>query len=218
MQKTISKLQYITMETADTNHIQAVEEACIAACDWIQIRIKSKPEKEILEIAKQAKEICESFQVRLIMNDYVAIANEIRADGLHLGKNDMAPDKARKIVGSDCIIGGTANSWEDVRRLIDIGVDYIGLGPFRFTSTKENLSPILGLKGYANIVNQLSQHNFSIPIIAIGGIQVEDIPAIMETGVHGIAVSGVISRSTNKKETVTRMINALNNGSINYSK
>ena len=114
------------------------------------------------------------------------------ADGVHLGKNDMPVDEARKILGNGKIIGGTANTIEDIVRLHKQGADYIGCGPFRFTTTKKKLSPVLGLEGYKSIVQNMRDKGIDLPIVAIGGITVADIPAIMATGVTGIALSGAI--------------------------
>ena len=104
----------------------------------------------------------------------------------------MPVDEARKILGNGKIIGGTANTIEDIVRLHKQGADYIGCGPFRFTTTKKKLSPVLGLEGYKSIVQNMRDKGIDLPIVAIGGITVADIPAIMATGVTGIALSGAI--------------------------
>ena len=88
-------------------------------------------------------------------------------------------------------------SFEDLKNLYNKGVDYIGLGPFRFTTTKEKLSPFLGLDGYKEISHKCKLENINIPIVAIGGITIEDIPAILETGIPGIALSSTILQSEN---------------------
>jgi thiamine-phosphate pyrophosphorylase len=119
----------------------------------------------------------------------------VNATGVHLGKTDMPPAEARRILGDGFIIGGTANTFEDIRRLTDEGVDYIGLGPFRFTATKKNLSPILGLEGYKDILSRCRAAGIALPVLAIGGITVDDIPALMQTGVSGIAVSSAIRQA-----------------------
>ena len=96
-------------------------------------------------------------------------------------------------------------------------VDYIGLGPFRFTTTKENLSPILGLEGYAKLIEQCRKENIDIPVIAIGGIVPEDITEIIETGIYGVAVSSVINKAKDKEQVVELMnlkIKEFNNSTI----
>ena len=104
----------------------------------------------------------------------------------------MPVDEARKLLGAEYIIGGTANTMDDVERLYKAGADYIGCGPFRFTTTKKNLSPVLGLDGYRDIVNNMRRKGISLPLVAIGGILPSDVREIMNTGVSGIAVSGAV--------------------------
>ena len=110
----------------------------------------------------------------------------------------MPVSEAKKIIG-DKIIGGTANTLSDVLKRVDEGCSYIGLGPFRFTTTKEKLSPVLGLEGYEKIMNELELRQIQMLVYAIGGIVLEDIRAIMETGVYGVAVSGIITNHSDKK-------------------
>jgi thiamine-phosphate pyrophosphorylase len=200
--KYISSLHYITQDTDAYTHPQLAERACIAGVEWVQLRIKDKPDAEVLMLAKQTKAICDKYNATLIINDKVHIAKAINAGGVHLGKNDMDVAEARKIVGNDFIIGGTANTFEDIKKLYNDGVDYIGLGPFRFTTTKKNLSPVLGLEGYQKIIEQCNRNNINIPIIAIGGITTEDVDDIYSCGVYGIAVSGAITFSKNLNQTV----------------
>ncbi len=200
----ISKLHYISQETTEKTHARLVEEACIGGVDWVQLRMKNKSYEEALEIACQVKEICKRYQVTLIINDHVAIAKEIQADGVHLGKSDMNPLKAREILGDHFIIGGTANTLEDIQVLQKACVNYIGLGPFRFTTTKENLSPVLGLKGYYQLLEK-SKTEARIPMIAIGGIAAEDVEAILDTGMYGVAVSAAINNASDKKVIIERL-------------
>ena len=150
--------------------------------------------------------LCKKYGVPLIINDNVDIAIKCGADGVHLGKNDMSPDKAREILGSGKIIGGTANTLEDIVSLHSKGVDYIGCGPFRFTTTKQNLSPVLVLEGYREIVSGMKERGIELPIVAIGGICHDDIAAVMQTGVDGIALSGSILRAECPSEEMKRTI------------
>ena len=131
------------------------------------------------------------------------------ADGVHLGKNDMPVDEARRLLGHDKIIGGTANTFEDIERLHRQGTDYIGCGPFRFTTTKKSLSPVLGLEGYKRIVSDMKAHGIDLPIVAIGGILKSDIADIMQTGVTGIAVSGGILNAESPTEEMKQFISLI---------
>ena len=101
------------------------------------------------------------------------------------------------MLGPTFIIGGTANTFAEVQRHAAAGVDYVGLGPFRFTRTKENLSPILGLAGYAEILRQCRAAGLTVPIIGIGGITLVDVGALLANGLHGVAVSGSIGHAEN---------------------
>jgi thiamine-phosphate pyrophosphorylase len=203
--KKIEKLHFISSQTSEISHLDSIKLALEAGCRWIQLRVKGQQEKEVLQIARAAKTLCDNYGARLIINDFPNIAKAVNAYGLHLGLNDMPIPEARKIVGHNMIIGGTANTFEDVRLRINEGADYVGLGPFRFTTTKQNLSPILGLEGYRELLNELSKKKLSIPIIAIGGIVADDIPSLLEAGVHGVAMSSALIQAENKKDTVQKL-------------
>jgi thiamine-phosphate pyrophosphorylase len=126
---------------------------------------------------------------------------------------DMPPREARKILGDSFIIGGTANTFEDILHLKAEGVDYIGLGPFRFTSTKKNLSPVLGLSGYLQIMGQCRAHRINLPVFAIGGITPSDIPDIMSAGVSGVALSSTILQAKKPVEEAAKIVEALTRNS-----
>lgn len=201
----ISKLHYITDSPAQ------IEEACKGGVDWIQLRVKNKRTNEWKLIAEEVKKICKKYSAKLIINDNVELAKSIKADGIHLGKEDVPPDEARKILGLDFLIGGTANTYEDIQRLVKMQVDYIGLGPFRFTKTKENLSPLLGLQGYTELMSKCTDENIQVPIIAIGGIQLNDLDALFASGIYGVAVSSAISDSADIAATAGAFIGKIKN-------
>ena len=201
----ISRLHYIT---ANPLHAEA---ACRGGVDWVQLRVKDKTEEEWKAIAEQTKAIGKRHNAKLIVNDSVKLAKLTGADGVHLGKEDMPPDEARTLLGDDFIIGGTANTFEDIKRLALLKVNYIGLGPFRFTNTKTNLSPLLGLEGYVELMRLCAGENITVPIIAIGGIQLNDVDAIMATGVSGIAVSSAISSAADIAEAAKLFFEKLKN-------
>ena len=201
----IDKLQFISNQTKELTHLDSIKIALDAGCRWIQLRIKDQTFEVVLKMAIEAKNLCDTYQAKLIINDFPFIAREIDAYGLHLGLNDMPISSARKIVGKEMIIGGTANTLENILDRITEGADYVGLGPFRFTSTKLNLSPILGLDGYKNLAESLKNLKHSIPLIAIGGIGQDDIPEILETGMYGVAISGSIISAANPKNVVYKI-------------
>ncbi len=201
----IPKLHYISQGESPKVHIEHIQKACTSGAELVQLRLKNCSEKKLLKLATQAREITSHFQTRLIINDHYKIAKAVKADGVHLGKTDTCPLDARKTLYSWQIIGGTANTLDDCQTLIKKDVDYIGLGPFRFTDTKTNLSPVLGLNGYTALIDAL---NTKTPILAIGGITLEDVPAILKTGISGIAISGAITQDFNRINTFNQLLNA----------
>lgn len=210
------RLQFISHQNEKIGYLDGIREALAGGCKWIQLRMKGATDDEVRPIALQVKEWCREQQATFLIDDRVALVKELQIDGVHLGKNDMPIAEARKILGDGFIIGGTANTFEDVKAHYEAGADYIGCGPFRFTTTKEKLSPILGLEGYREIIRSMKGNNcadmkgesIDIPLVAIGGITKEDIPEIMKTGVNGIALSGCILHAENPAEE-TREILAL---------
>lgn len=201
----INKLHYISQGATPKEHLENIQQACVSGAELVQLRLKNLSEKKILKIAEEAREITQNYQTRLIINDYYKVGKAIKADGIHLGKTDACPTMVRKELASWQIIGGTANTLEDCKVLLKKQVDYIGLGPFRFTDTKENLSPVLGLNGYLTILEELQTET---PIIAIGGIKLEDVTAILETGVSGVATSGEITKDFNKISMFHQLLKA----------
>ena len=199
-------VQFITHYTERYSHLDSVRIALEGGCRWIQLRMKEASSEDILPIAKEAMSLCRKYDATFIIDDYVELAKQIGADGVHLGKNDMPITEARKTLGKDFIIGGTANTFEDIQMLYKDGANYIGCGPFRFTTTKKNLSPILGLEGYQQIISQMKENNISLPLIAIGGITKKDIPSLMQTGIREIALSGSILRAENPIEEMKEII------------
>ena len=199
-------VQFITHYTEKYSYLDSVRIALEGGCRWIQLRMKDASTEEILPIAQKALGMCREYHATFIIDDHVELAKQIKADGIHLGKLDMPIAEARKILGKDFIIGGTANTFEDVLAHHQAGADYIGCGPFRFTTTKKNLSPVLGLEGYRRIVLQMNEAGIHLPIVAIGGITKEDIPPLMETGITGIALSGSILRAENPIEEMKEIV------------
>lgn len=201
-----NRLQYISQGKTVEEQLYTIHQALDHGCDWIQMRFKNATSEDTFTLAEAVKILCQEYLATFIINDNVALAKQIDADGVHLGLNDMGISKAREILGNTKIIGGTANTFEDIQNHIQNDCDYIGLGPFRFTKTKEKLSPILGLEGYQKILTQIKEQQIETPIYAIGGILTDDVESIIKTGIHGIAVSGLITESDSK----TKLITALN--------
>lgn len=200
-------LQFISHYTEKYDYLDSIRMALEGGCRWIQLRIKNATDDEVRPIAICAQEMCRDVGATFIIDDRVELVRELHADGVHLGKTDMSIVLAREILGKSAIIGGTANTYFDVRALFASGANYVGCGPFRFTTTKKKLSPILGLEGYSDIINQMKANGINIPIVAIGGITADDIESIMQTGVSGIALSGAVLNAANPIEEMKRIIN-----------
>lgn len=202
-------IQFISHYTDRYSYLDSISMALQGGCKWIQLRMKDATPDEIRPIAIEAKAMCKTAGATFIIDDHVELVKEVNADGVHLGKNDMPISEARALLGPDFIIGGTANTFEDVVHHYQSGANYIGCGPFRFTTTKQGLSPILGLEGYTAIVNKMKDNGINLPIVAIGGITADDIPAIMKTGVTGIALSGTVLRAEDPVAEMKKLINLL---------
>ena len=195
--KTIAKFHFITIQHPDISHADQAILAYQAGCKWVQLRMKDCLEHEIEQEIKKILPVANAHNAILLINDNAKLTLSTGAHGVHLGKNDLCPAEARKLLGPNFIIGGTANTFEDVLSLMERGIDYVGMGPFRFTTTKKNLSPILGKEGYYRTMSQLAEIGKNIPIIAIGGILPNDIEDILPSGIHGIAAAGAILAENN---------------------
>ena len=185
-------IQFITHETGSIGYVEGARMALEGGCKWIQLRMKDASDDEVRNAAAEIQPMCKEHEAVFLLDDRVELAKELHADGVHLGKNDMPIDEARRILGEEYIIGGTANTFEDIQRIAAQGADYIGCGPFRFTTTKKNLAPVLGIEGYRDIIAKMRNAGINIPMVAIGGITPDDIDEILATGVQGIAVSGTV--------------------------
>lgn len=199
-------IQFITHYTETISYLDSVRIALAGGCRWVQLRMKNATVDEIRPIALEAQRLCREAGATFVLDDHVYLAREIGADGVHLGKTDMPIDEARAILGEKAIIGGTANTIEDLCMHVARGANYIGCGPFRFTTTKEKLAPTLELEGYRSIVAARDKQGINNPIVAIGGITAEDIPSILETGVEGIALSGSILRAPDPIAEMRRIV------------
>lgn len=202
----MNNIQFITHENQRFGYVEGAEMALRGGCKWVQLRMKDTTDNKFLSIGRKIAALCRSYNATFLLDDRVHLVTELDADGVHLGKNDMPISEARRILGNEKIIGGTANTFADVQHLAAQGADYIGCGPFRYTPTKRNLAPILGLEGYRNILKQMQQAGISLPLIAIGGIVSTDIAALRDIGVNGIAVSGAVLGAADPIKEMKKLI------------
>ncbi len=203
-------LMFITHPSDRYSIAEEVQMVLEGGCKWIQLRIKDISDEEFRQTALEIIPLCKENEAFLVFDDRVELAMEMGVHGVHLGKNDMNPLQARETMGAEAIIGVTANTADDILRLKGWDVDYVGLGPFRDTTTKKNLSPLLGPDGYREVVNKVREADIPLPIVAIGGITLEDIPEIMATGVNGVAVSGSIINAPDPVKYTRQLIETLN--------
>jgi thiamine-phosphate pyrophosphorylase len=201
----IPKLHYISEGSSPKEHLENIQKACSSGSELVQLRLKNVSKKEFLKFATAAREITSHFQTRLIINDHYKIAKAIKADGVHLGQSDSCPTIARAYLYNWQIIGGTANTMQDCETLIHKNVDYISLGPFRFTTSKESLSSALGLNGYTVIMEALKTE---IPIIGFGEITAQDVTDLLVTGISGIALAKEITGDFNSIRRFNQLLNA----------
>lgn len=199
-------IQFISHFTEQHTYLDSIRLALEGGIKWVQLRMKEASEEEFLSVGTEVRRLCNQYGATFIIDDHVELVHKLKADGVHLGKNDMPIIEARRILGNNVIIGGTANTFEDIASHYQATANYIGCGPFRFTTTKKGLSPTLGLEGYRNIMQKVKEAAIDIPVVAIGGITAEDIPGIMQTGISGIALSGAILRAENPIEEIKRIL------------
>ena len=205
------QLQFITHFNERYSYADSAVMALEGGCRWIQLRMKDASDEQIEQVASLLKPICSEYGATFLLDDNVALVKKLDLDGVHLGMNDMPIDKARSILGPDKIIGGTANTSEQAIYHIRAGVNYLGVGPFRFTTTKKNLSPVLGTDGYKEIIARLKSEGYDVPVVAIGGIEPDDIADIRSPGVSGIALSGSILNAADPVEKTKTIISIMNN-------
>lgn len=179
----------ITFDGSPHSHAKQVQALIQGGAQWIQLRMKNVPEEERQQTARHCLKLCRRFGVRLFINDDAILAREIQADGVHVGWQDMPVAEVRQILGAEAWIGGTANTPEQVRQRLEQGVDLIGLGPWKHTETKKNLSPVLGVEG---VIRGTEAAQGNIPVYVIGGVQPEDFRLIFACGAQGVALSSIL--------------------------
>ena len=197
----MTSIQYITHENQRLSYLDGAILALMGGCKWVQLRMKEASDEEFLVVGSQLRELCKTYSATFILDDRVHLVKPLGADGVQLGKNDMPIDEARRCLQSDkVIIGGTANTFDDIKRLHKQGANYIGCGPFRYTETKKKLAPILGFQGYKSLVEKMKSEGITLPIFAIGGILYDDVEALLSIGIDGIAISGGVLNADNPIE------------------
>lgn len=209
MKKYIEKLQFITHDIIQLSHIEQAQIACEAGAKWIQYRCLSKADDELLADINSIANICDDWGATLIVTNHIHLKGKADIQGFHI--EDMSADfiTLRKQIGDEFTLGGSANTTDDIIRLAKEGADYVGFGPFKVTTTKPNDSPLLGIKGYTNAIEILKSQGIDLPILAVGGVTLQDIDPLLATGVYGIAASSAINQSDDMYQTYRDFYNLL---------
>jgi thiamine-phosphate pyrophosphorylase len=213
----ISSFHVLTIDHPNQTHIQQVNIACDAGANWIQLRCKNLSQEVWLETAYKVKSVCDIYNTSLIINDNISIAKAVDANGVHLGKEDNSISEARAILGNDKIIGFSCNSFSDMVFAKNEGANYVGLGPYRFTTTRNKLNPILGLDGIKQVMRDYLIQEYSLPVIAIGGINKIDVNPLLLNGVNGVAVSSAVFTSENPALTIKEFQSSIRNNKQNVT-
>lgn len=202
-------LQFITNTESNVTPAEQIKGVIAGGCRWVQIRMKDASDEEIAKTVEEIKPLCIETETFLILNDRVELAKTLDVGGVHLGKMDMLPSKARMILGPAAVIGVTANTFEDIRSVKSLDIDYIGIGPFAYTETKKNLAPVLGLEGIRELCTKMLNEEININHVAVGGISLEDVVPLMLAGSNGIAVSGAIAKASDIEKETRKFIDVL---------
>jgi thiamine-phosphate pyrophosphorylase len=195
LKKFVSKLHYLTQDLEEKSHLEQVITACEAGANWIQYRCLSKSDEEMLEELHQIASICDDWGTTLIITNHAHLVSLADIQGVHIEDMDVDLTLIRAQIGEDKTLGGSANTYTQIVTHIKNGADYIGCGPFGHTDTKPNNDTHWGVNGYQEISKKLQENNLEIPLIAVGGIQLQNIDSLLTTGIHGIAVSAAINKS-----------------------
>jgi thiamine-phosphate pyrophosphorylase len=200
--KKIGRFHVLTDTLLQTrfSHLDLAELAIAGGADAIQFRQKSGPSKEMIKVAGQLKDLCQKSGVTFIVNDRLDWTLAIQSEGIHLGQEDFPISLARKILGEKVLIGGSAGTLEEARKCLRDGADYIGFGPVFPTTSKADAAPASGLDLLERVVGEIS-----LPIIAIGGLTTENIPRVMQTGVHGVAVISAVCCQKDPREAARNL-------------
>lgn len=209
MIKPIGKLHVITDTVLQSqfSHCELAELAIKGGANTIQFRQKTGAIKEMLAHSQRIKNLCTKAGISFIVNDRLDIAMASEADGVHLGQDDFPIPLARKILGEDIFIGGSAATLEEARKCFEEGAAYVGFGPVFPTSSKDDAGPVSGIELLRQVVEAVP-----VPIIAIGGITPQNTQAVMQAGAKGIAVISAVCCAQDPKDATRKLLEILEKG------
>ena len=174
------------------SHVEQVEKLIEGGAKFIQLREKYASAREFYKSAESALKIARKHNVKIIINDRVDVALALKADGVHLGQDDLPPAEARKILGEKAIIGFSTHNIEQAIAAVRMPIDYLAIGPIYATETKENPDAIVGLEG----LRKVREATGNFPLVAIGGINSENFREVYDAGANSAAIiSNLISEA-----------------------
>jgi len=182
------------------SHEELAERALRGGAQVIQLRDKHASSAELIEVGRRIAPLCRRYGAALILNDRLDIALAAGADGVHLGREDLPIEEARRILGPEAIIGATASSLEEAREAQEKGADYVGLGHVFSTSTKKKAGPPLGTSAVAEAAAAID-----VPLVAIGGIEEGNAASVLASGAYGIAVVSAVSARPDPEEAARKL-------------
>ena len=199
----LPRLQFVTLDLPALGHVEQAELACRGGVRWVQLRAKGLDALAWVELARAVQKICRTYQATFIVNDSVEVAAQVSADGVHLGAADASPLVARERLGAQALIGVTLNYPSDLQRLTLGAPNYVGVGPYRATSSKLAHAPVQT----SNALKVLIQQS-RLPAFVIGGVTSADFPAIQTLGAYGVALSAAIARAASPQQAAAQLCTA----------
>ena len=204
--KNINLSLYLVTDKSDNveKFLNTIEEAIKGGVTVVQIREKTADTLDFYNLALKVKEITTKYNIPLIINDRVDIALAIDADGVHVGQSDMPCDVTRNLIGEDKILGVSAATVDEAKKAQKDGADYIGTGAVFPTQTKDDADSVTKqeLKEIVDSIN--------IPVVAIGGINLDNASELIDTGIKGLSVVSAIMSSDNPKKSSEELLNIFN--------
>jgi len=200
-------LHVITDEVLQTrfSHAEIASKATLAGADTVQFREKRhRLTRELIDDAGAVLHACEIAGATCIIDDRVDVAVALGAGGVHLGRDDLPVAVARHLLGPNVLIGGTANSFEEARRVWQQPIDYLGVGPVYGTQSKANPAPVLGVEQLAAITGECP-----VPVIAIGSITADRVSEVLDAGAYGMAVLSAITCSTDPESATRQFVETI---------
>ena len=197
---------YLVTDKSDDveKFLKTIEEAIKGGVSVVQIREKTADTLDFYNLALKVKEITTKYNIPLIINDRVDVALAIDAEGVHVGQSDMPCDVTRALVGHDKIVGVSAATIEEAKKAEKDGADYIGTGAVFPTATKDD-APKITKKDLKEIVDSIN-----IPVVAIGGITIENASELIDTGISGLSVVSAIVSSDDPNKSSEKLLNIFN--------